>query len=303
MRLLWIFLCFGIAQAQTLYFAVSINSLLQIEPELRLENLEFEDTKIDLRVAYQKDLEFGVAMRQSTSFGPLGNIALEGQADVSSTGQYQISLNAKGVIAALAASLGGSIFNVLPGGFQGIEAFTLSRPRFTKGSSLDMGLSYRLSRNEVLSAYPSLYFLEDGFAGKLDADYKIYKRFEPHDASFLLQTYLSPVGHHYGAVGFQFDLNDKTLPSMTASAWLGLGHQGIWPGLKASLSQTFKSIDGKLGISLGLEPYRTDFIPYYFQASYSQHFDFGVLEAHLYSSLGTEHMSSVGFQVGYAYKF
>ena len=203
----------------------------------------------------------------------------------------------------MAANLDVSLFSALPGTFEIGEAFTNTRPRFTQGSSLDIGLSYRLSRNEVLSAYPSVYFLEEGFAAKLDADFKIYKLFEPHDGTFLLQTYLSPVGHSYGAVGFQFDLNDKTLPSMAASIWLSLSHQGLLPGLKASFNQSFKSLDGKLGISLGLKPYRTDFIPYYLQASYSQAFEFGTLEAHLYSSLGAKDVAPLTLQVGYSYKF
>ena len=99
MRLLWILLCFGLSQAQTLHFAVSANGYLKIEPEIRLKNFELRDTKIDLRLAYQKAIEFGVTMRQSTSFGPVGNISLEGQADVSSAGDYHLSLNADGVIA------------------------------------------------------------------------------------------------------------------------------------------------------------------------------------------------------------
>ena len=227
MRLFWILLCLGLSEAQTLHFAVSTNSYGHVEPEIRFTNVELKDTKIDLRLAYQAATEFGVTMRQTTSFGPVGNISLEGQADVLSTGDYQLFLNADGVIASVAANLSASLFSALPGTFDIGEAFTNTRPRFTQGSSLDIGLSYRLSRNEVLSAYSSLYFLEEGFATKLDADFKIYKLFEPHDATFLLQTYLSPVGHSYGAIGFQFDLNDKTLPSLATSVWLSLGDQGL----------------------------------------------------------------------------
>ena len=290
-------------QSQTLHFAVSATSHLGIEPELKLTQLELRGTKIDLRLAYQDVLEFGLRMRQTTSFGPVGNITLEGQADIASNGKYQLSLSADGVIGSVAANLDGHIFNTLPGTFNLSEAFETTRPHFAQGSSLGMGLSYRLSRNQVLSAYPSLYFLQEGFAATLEADFKIYKFFEPHDVSFLLQAYLSPSGKTYTALGFQFDLNEKNLPSMAASAWLSLGSQGLLPGLRASLSQSFKSTNSKLGVSLGLEPYRSDFIPYYLQASYTQAFDFGTLEANLYTALGTETVAPLTLKIGYAYKF
>jgi hypothetical protein len=306
MRLSWLllmlnlFLVLSAAQAQTLHFGLSAPLL---EPEIILEDLELSDTRIDLRLAYQETLEFGVSMSQTTSLGPVGNVALLGQADVATSGHYQVSLAAEGVIGSVAASLEGKLFKGLPGIFSLHEAFENTRPRYKAGSSLDIGLSYRLSRNQVISAYPSFYFLPEGFATKLEADYKLYKLFEPHDGSFLLQAYVSPEQKTYAALGFQFDLNDKDLPSIAASAWLSLGHQGFLPGLKASLSQSFKPIEGKLSLSLGLEPYRSDFIPYYLQASYTQALGSGVLEANLYTALGTRELAPITLKVGYGYRF
>lgn len=303
MRWLWLLLWLGFTQAQTLHFAVSANSYLQIEPEVKLENLDLNDTKIDLRLALQESLEFGVTLRQTTSFGPVGNVALVGQADFSSNGHYQLSLAAEGVIASVAANLGVHLFKAFPGNFDMTEAFETTRPRFKQGWGFDIGANYRLSRNEVIGASPAVYFFDEGFAATFEANYKIYKLFEPHDGTFLFQGYLSPAGHSYGAVGFQFDLNDKTLPSLAASAYLSLGQQGFLPGFKASLSQSFKSSNGKLELNLGLEPYRKDFLPYYFQASYSQNLGTGNLEANIYSALGTNDISPLTFELGYAYKF
>jgi hypothetical protein len=172
-----------------------------------------------------------------------------------------------------------------------------------KGSSIDMGLSYRLSRTQVLSAYPSLYFFDEGFAAKLEVDYKLYKFFDPNDASFLLQAYVSPDHKAFGAIGFQFDLNEKNLPSIAASAWLSLGHQGLLPGAKASLTQSFKTIDSRLNLSLGLEPYRSDFIPYYLRATYTHSVGVGVLEANVYTALGARGMAPLTVNIGYTYKF
>jgi hypothetical protein len=292
-----------IIQAQNLNFTVSLNSDLEFEPEIILENLELRDTKIDLRLAYQHGLEFGLAMRQTTSFGPVGTVALAGFADVSSAGHYQLSLNADGVIGPVAARLGGQLFKALPGDFDIAEAFETTRPRYMKGSSIDMGLSYRLSRTQVLSAYPSLYFFDEGFAAKLEVDYKLYKFFDPNDASFLLQAYVSPDHKAFGAIGFQFDLNEKNLPSIAASAWLSLGHQGLLPGAKASLTQSFKTIDSRLNLSLGLEPYRSDFIPYYLRATYTHSVGVGVLEANVYTALGARGMAPLTVNIGYTYKF
>lgn len=303
MRWLWVFLCFSITQAQNLYVAVTANNHLGFEPEIRLENFSLDDSKINLRLAYQEAIEFGVLMRQTTSFGPAGNVALEGQASVATNGDYQLALEARGVIASLAANVKGQLFDALPERFELSKAFASNRPRYKQGLALEFGLSYRLSRNEILSAYPSIFFLQEGFAAQLEANYKRFKLLEPHDGSFLLQAYLSPEGKGYGALGFQINLNDRKLPSLSASTWLSLGSQGFLPGLKANLRQSFKSVDGELDLSLGLEPYRSDFLPYYLQASYVQALGSGHLETHLYTTLGARDISPVTLTVGYRYSF
>jgi hypothetical protein len=303
MRLVWIILWLGFVQAQTFHVGLSTDHQFVIEGELRLENLELRDTKINVRLALQQAVEFGVTMHQTSSFGPVGNIALQGQADVASSGDYQLALHADGVLGSVAANLGGQIFNSLPGDFSIAEAFDDMRPRFSKGSSLNLGVSYRLSRTQVISANPAIYFVDQGFAASLDADYKIYKLFDPNDATFLLGLYTSPVGHSYATLGFQFDLNQKNLPSITAAGYLSLGSQGLLPGVTASLSQKLKSTDAKLGLTLGLEPYRSDFVPYYLTAFYLRDFETGTLEANLYSALATNNLAPITLKVSYAYKF
>lgn len=268
-RFLWVLLCClstGASLAQTLEFGLTTNSTLQFEPEITLSNLSLRDTRLALRLAggISGPLEFGLQMRETSSFGPAGNILLTGQADLNSLGAYDLSLGAEGVIASIAASLKSSVFNTEAGAFVLADAFTddtrASFPVTDWAAAFDLSFSYRLNRGLILNAAPSFYISSgQSIGGRLGLETRLLKLFSDDDLSFKALAYLSPgASNGYGAFGIDYKVNQRRLPAMNASLWLGAGTKGIWPGLEASISQKLSDLNLAYSASLWLEPFRTD---------------------------------------------
>jgi hypothetical protein len=300
--------CLQLAAAQDLEFGVFLNTDSRLEPEVKLSDLNMSGVKVDLRLAggISGPIEFGAKLRQDTSSGPIGNITVRAQYDVSTFGQTQFLLQANGVVGSVAANAGWQIFNAVPGTFDFAEAFTEVRPRLNgDGMAFDLGASYRINRNLIASAYPSFYVVSgEGIGVRLNADLKLARLFNPNDASVLLLGYLEPGGSsNFAAFGFEFDFNERSLPPMVASAWLGAGSKGFGPGLRASISQSLTSINAKYGAELGLEPYRTDIMPYRLNGFYEQELGGGKLRGDVYAALGDESVPPLTLKVSYALPF
>jgi hypothetical protein len=298
----------ALAQAQDLEFGIFFNTDALVEPELKLTKLDMSGVDVNLRLAggISGPIEFGVKMRQDTSLSALGNVTVQAQYDVSTFGQAQFLLHANGVIGSVAASVGWQIFNALPGAFDYAEAFSDMRPRLLgDGLAFDLGASYRLNRTLILSAYPSLYFVSgDGLGGRLNADLRLAKLFDPNDASILLLGYLEPGAEtNFVAFGFEFDFNERSLPPIVASVWLGAGSNGFAPGLRASISQSLNSIKAKYGAEVGLEPYRTDIMPYRLNGFYEQQLGSGKLRGDVFGALGDESVPALTLKASYALPF
>jgi hypothetical protein len=299
---------FTLSQAQELGFGVFLDTGVSLEPEVTLRDLDLSDVKVDLRLALDLDggIEFGTKFRQDTSSGPLGNSRVQAQYDFSTLGGTQFLLQANGVIGPVAANAGWQIFNTLPGEFDFAEAFTDVRPRILgSGMAFDLGATYRISRTLIVSAYPSLYLVSgDGLGLRLNADLRFARLFDPNDASVLLLGYLEPGNESgFAAFGFEFDFNERSLPPIVASAWLGAGSNGFAPGLRASISQRLTDINANYGAELGLEPYRTDIMPYRLNGYYEQQLGSGNLRGDIFAALGDETVPPLTLKVSYALPF
>jgi hypothetical protein len=300
-------------QAQELGFGIFLNTDFRLEPEITLKDLDLSDVNVELRLAggISGPLEFGAKLRQDISSGPLGNSRVQAQYDFSTLGGTQFLLQANGVIGPVAANAGWQIFNTLPGDFDFAEAFTEVRPRLAgSGMAFDLGATYRINRTLIVSAYPSLYLVDDnGLGFRLNADLRLARLFDPNDASVLLLGYLEPGGESsFAAFGFEFDFNERSLPPIVASAWLGAGSNGFAPGLRASISQRLPDVAASYGAELGLEPYRTDIMPYRLNGYYEQELGSGSLRGDVYAALGNDDVSEnsvppLTLKVSYALPF
>jgi hypothetical protein len=308
-RFIFLLFCiFALAQAQKLEFGLFFNTDVLFEPEIKLTGLEMSGVDVDLRLAggVSGPIEFGTKFRQDTSFSALGNVTIQAQYDVSTFGETQFLLRGNGVVGSVAASAGWQIFNSLPGTFNYAEAFSDVRPRVLgDGMAFDVGASYRINRTLILSAHPSLYIVAgDGIGGRLNADLKLAKLFDPNDGSILLLSYLEPGGDsNFAAFGFEFDFNERSLPPMVASAWLGFGSKGFAPGLRASISQRLTSISANYGAELGIEPYRTDTMPYRLNGFYEQQLGSGTLRGDMFAAFGDESVPALTLKASYVLPF
>jgi hypothetical protein len=308
-RFLVLLLCLvTLSQAQELGFGVFLNTDFRLEPEVTVRDLDLSDVNVELRLAggVSGPIEFGVKLRQDTSSGPLGNSRVRAQYDFSTLGRTQFLLQANGVIGPVAANAGWQIFNTLPGSFDFAEAFTDVRPRLAgSGMAFDLGATYRINRTLIVSAYPSLYLVSgDGLGFRLNANLRFARLFDPNDASILLLGYLEPGNaSSFAAFGFEFDFNERSLPPMVASAWLGAGSNGFAPGFRASISQSLPDINANYGAELGLEPYRTDIIPYRLNGYYEQGLGSGNLRGDVYAALGDDTVPPLTLKVSYVLPF
>ncbi|MGL4609921.1 MAG: hypothetical protein ACRCYY_09595 [Trueperaceae bacterium] len=296
------------SSAQTLGFGVAFNTEARLEPELTLSDFDFPKFDLELRLAglISGPLEFGVKMRQDRSSGPLGNAMVQAHYDFSSEGQTQFLLEARGVFGPISASAGWQIFNTLPGTFNLDEAFRDIRPRLEgTGMVFDLGVSYRLSRTLIVSAAPSLYTVADqGLAFRLNADLKFAKLFNPNDASIVVLGYSAPNNEtSFAAIGFEIDVNERTLPPMVASVWVGAGTEGVAPGVRGSFRQTIPELNAQYGAELGLEPYRTDTMPYRLSSFYEQELWQGKIRGDLHVGLDDPNVAPVTLKVSYALPF
>ena len=110
-------LCWSVAGAQTLGFALSYEGGL--EPEVQLRDLDAGSVGLGLRLAdgIEGPLEAGVNARFRSSFGPLGTLAVNGRADADVTGAFDLGLNGSGALGATGLDARLDVFNRNPGAF------------------------------------------------------------------------------------------------------------------------------------------------------------------------------------------
>lgn len=301
----------GLTTAQT--FGVALSRTPALEPELTVTDLSVGTAKVELRVAggVAGPLEFGVSARETTSFGPLGNLVVRSSAKLDSTGRFDFGLGAQGVVASVAAQAQLSLFTAEVGRFEVAEAFAEEARPFLLaapldfGAALDLSASYRVSRRFIASAAPSLYFTDAaGVGGRVALEGRFVKLVGPDDLRARALVYANPAGAGFGAAGLEYSLNRRGLPNARLALWAGLNGEGLSPGANLRLSQPLKSLGASYSLLLAAEPYRTDLLPYRAAATYRQNVGPGALEASFYGTLSPRgSVPALSFRVGYSLPF
>ena len=299
------------ATAQTVSFGLTATYPLWSEPELLIEKLETRSGQASLRLAggIGGPLELGLSARETTSFGPVGNLSVYGEGQLATDGAVDVAIGAEGVVASVAAAARLELFTVDPGRFRLEDAFAEEvRPFFFGaaegfGAGLALDARYRLQRNLILSAAPALYVVDDaGWGFRLATDLRLAKLVGPDDLSILGQIYLEPTGRDFAALGLVYTLNRRDLPSLRAT--LSLGYDGIFqPGTSLALSKSWRDFGGALDLSLAAEPYRSDTLSYRGTLSYEQTFSWGSLRGSLYAGHDEVFALPSGLELRYSRAF
>ena len=300
----------GWAAAQT--FGVGLTSTTTLEPETTVTDLDLGRSKVNVRVAGggAGPLELGVSARETTAFGPLGNLSVRSHAQFDTAGRFDLGLGAEGVIAAVAARAQLSLFTAEVGRFdvgaafqEEARPFVLAAP-LDFGAALELGASYRVSRTFIVSAAPALYLTDaGGLGGRVGLEGRFVKLVGPDDLRLKALTFLGPAGDRFGAVGAEYDLNRRGLPNARVALWAGLDDAGLKPGASLRLGQTL-GWGGSYTLLLAAEPYRHDALPYRAAATYRQTVGPGALETSFYGTLTPRgDVPALNFRLGYSLPF
>ncbi len=276
---------------------------------LYLGNLRLDSTRLDLHLASDRqNLSFALTMRETESFGPLGNISLLAELAASTSGHYDISFGLDGVIASVAAALGISIFSSNPafdwsGRFQGNSRPIL--PVTSWGLATDISLSYRVNRDLIVSVQPSLYFAAgEGLAGRLGAELRLLRIID--DGELLIKTlaYLPPgLASGFLAAGTEYRLSQRNTPRVAVALWLAASSSGLGPGISMEVSQSLREPGFSYRLNARLEPYRTDIQPLRLELATTQELGFGQLIAELYLDASISELMKNSAGLSLAYRF
>lgn len=281
------------ALAQDLSISANLATNTSFEAEIVLDNIDLETAKIGFRLATNnaENIEFGLRARQTFSWGPVANVILNASADYSSTGLYDVSARAQGVVADISAELAISYFNDKEGSFSIEDAFNIaSRPMFPEiaTTSLDLSAKYKIERNIILSADYNLYLLNNLLSNRLKSELGFKKVFNKDGLGIEAMLFQGKEGlANFALLGINYELKQRAWPTTKISLRLGTNdgkNSGIYPGLRITMNKSIRSLGAKWGVLLWLEPYRTDLAAYRSQVFYEQEIEGGKLKLSLYST-------------------
>lgn len=281
----------GLGWAQTLAAEASAGWHAAPEAHLALSNVAFGDGRLALSLWGGPASPAGVALelRQTESFGVLGNLILRGSGRFDSAGGFETRLGAEGVVGPVAASLALSLFGRPP---RAPDPWAKGGERLLAPEASDLGLglelsaSYRAARNLILVAAPRFYLTAArGFGLEASAEARLLRLIGPDDLRLLAAGQLAPSpSAGYAALGLEVDLNRPAWPSVRGRAWLGAGSAGLWPG--AGLELSGAAGEGRYRLAAEAEPYRSDLAPLRASASFETPLAAGSLTAALEARLG-----------------
>ena len=304
---------FGIGNAQTLGFSVSVTNTLLLEPELTLSDLDLGNSELSLRLAggVSGPLEFGVSARETQSFGPLGNSTFYSEGAFREA-DFKLVMGAEGVIATVAGKANLSLSTLQPGMLDIAEIYSVNpnsffRAEVSRAFKAELGLSasYRLNRTFILTAEPDFYYTDKAGTGvSLKMNARFVRLVDRDDGYVYLNGQLSALDNDYAALGAGYDLNRRGLPDLQGRFWLGLSAGGVKPGVGLELSQNFRNLGTRYSLNLNAEPFRADVLPYRAALRFAQSFGQSELQVEAYGTLKNEFDAPVfTSKLGYLWTF
>ncbi len=303
--------------AQTLKFGVGATAWnknttdLQSEVFVGVNDIDFKDSKLSFRIATNviTPLEFGLGAQYNFSWGPFGNVLLKSLAQVDSDGLVDIDVSASGVLGSLAALEADlMLFNANKGHFALESAYRQARPRYDTSSlvfGVGLGGKYRLERTLVLEFKPTLVLTAGSLGGYGSVGLHLRHLIERDDGIIKFKAEKSPTtSDAYGAIGFEYRLNRRNLPTVQVTAWLATGTEGTFPGGALNLKHKLKGQPVRYEVELFAEPYRFDGFDYGASALLVVELELGELEFQVLGAPDNEgSLPELAVQVGYSWHF
>lgn len=254
-----------------------------VEPRLAfsVRNAPVDEGRVGFRLGVALAPEplpaFGLELRRTFSFGPVGNVLVEAAGDLDARRRYAATVGARGVAGPVALGLEASAWNAPESAFAGLPGAG-ARPRLDGPAlGLAVGASYRAGRTLVLSGRPELLWANGGLGGRLEAELRLARVRGDDDALALAHLYVAPgAGELAGAVGAGYALVRRRAPTWLGSVWFGAGPAGPWPGVRLRGGER-GTAGASWALELAAEPYRLDVPPLRAVASYRRPLGDGTL--------------------------
>lgn len=205
-------------------------------------------------------------LRQTTAFGPVGNLIMELRAAGSTNREFAASLVGRGVAgpAALRFRLSTEHSGLAPLQLAGPPADQFPQRPGLSGlhQSVELGVTYRASPTLILLADPGVYFTEAGVSWRLNLEARLLRQAGRDDLIFALEGVKLPTAESGGhaALRISRQLNPRRAAPWTFSVLFGAGPDYVGPGLRVQGSSVLKH-NGELTLSASLEPWRKDRTP------------------------------------------
>lgn len=206
----------------------------------------------------------GVGFSLNRTFGPLGNVIIEGWGALATgdTGLVgEASVGARGLLGPVAMRLTATAFGAPPYYFRPRELTAMERPHLLGASfGLSSHVSWRVNRELIIELSPEWYQSRAGSALRLETTLRLLRLFGSNDARMVIQGYRAPGGDGGSiAGGGGVTLKQRGAPDIDLLLTVGASRNGVWPGVSASLAQVAGG--ARYSLDAAVEPYRLDVPP------------------------------------------
>lgn len=210
-------------------------------------------------------------LRQTSAFGPVGNLIMELRAAGSTNREFSASLVGRGVAGPAAVRFRLSAGNTGLGPalqLAGPPAEQFPQPSGFPGlrQGVELGVTYRVTPTLILLADPGVQFREAGVSWHLHLEARLLRQAGRDDLIIALEgvKLQREEGGGHAALRLSRQLNPRRAAPWTVSVLFGGGPDYVGPGFRLQGSSVLTG-GSEVTLAASLEPWRTDRAPVDFQ--------------------------------------
>jgi hypothetical protein len=263
MRILVILLLASTASGQT----ITLNLISGNRPPalvVEVNNISIETLKLNFGVTLASVAQIRLTLRDSNSFGPFGNLVLEGSASISNNRKYLLDISGQAVFGPVAARARIALGNSAQSQFLPELRFSTRPPTVLGGlddhwQKLNLGLNYRASRGLLLKISPSIFLTAGNLGGSVRAVAHFHRLFGVNSLELEAEGHIDrSVGNRHFDVGATYVTSQRYSPKWSLGILAGIGNAGLKLGTRLRGTQSLRN-GGSIAVTLASEPYRNDF--------------------------------------------
>ena len=278
-----------------------------------VRELSLADWSVGAHLAVREVVAGQLEASRRTTFGPLGSVQIAVEGSANSDGQGALTLMSTGNLGSFGARAGVIVYNAHPVAFD-VRALNQTALPYYRAAEDDWALglelsgTYRLSRQMLVTASPTLiYLLDGGFGGRLQADMTWRRALATDNVSLLFASETHPANSEsYLAFAGQYQLARRGLPLVTTALWLAVA-DGFTPGARVAIAARPDLLPFGYEITLAAEPFQLSTAAYRASLTSYLPLEAGTLELTAVTAWGEQadalELNQFNLSVGYALDF